>query len=120
MINKYTTKAGEEREYLHLRYACNGFGHPHMKRPRTCINLATKPIDEKVWNWVYNISRDENASRMAIRRMISQTEAQLQPKRQRLESVRNLLETTETKIRRLASRLADEDDEIAAETFQAT
>ena len=119
MIAKYTTKAGEDREYLHLRYSCNGFGHPHMKRPRSCINLATVPIDEKVWNWVYNISRDENASRMAIRQTISQTETQLQPKRQRLKSVRNLLETTEAKMRRLASRLGDEEDEIITETYQA-
>jgi site-specific DNA recombinase len=111
----------KDKVYFTRYYKCSAQLNMVTHRIKNCRQKSIRlDIAEPViWNWVYGIISDENKLRAGLREMIRRTERDLEPKRNRLASINSLIAQTETRMRRLVTRLGDEEDEIIAATVQA-
>jgi site-specific DNA recombinase len=128
------------REYLligHIRCSCGGAmgGWPgkggwivyrcirqadyrHLVACEQKAVLARK-VESIVWNWLVGLLEDESNLERGIRQMKENEQADLAPKRERLENARDLIKRVELKIKRLIASMAETEDEFTVATIKA-
>ena len=137
--NKIYSRRNAKHDYLlsgHLRCTCEsamgGFNREGRWVYYRCVNrlnygyliscrepyFNASKADALVWEWVSGLIKDKQALAHGIRRMKERERAELEPKRERLESVKQLTAKAESKIKRLAASLGETEDEYTAEAIK--
>lgn len=88
-------------------YRCASYNHKHFSCGYKHRSIRTDSADTRVWEWLYNIISDDEVLSEGIRAMVEMRDAEVQPKRERLEYIERLLASSDEKIRRLIDELAD-------------
>jgi site-specific DNA recombinase len=114
---------GVFREMKGLHYYYYRCGN-HWRKPgqRVCptVNrsIPGSAPEYRVWSWVENLIKDDDALRDGIRKMIERSDEEVEPLRERLGYVEEFIRKAEKKLRRFMDQFADVDDEDVLETIQ--
>ena len=93
-------------------YRCGSYTKPYVKCDHGSRWIPTKKIDEPVWTWlVWLLSDDENL-KAGLEELVENRKNEVNPKIEKLESIKELITDADTKINRLVTELSKYDDEI--------
>jgi hypothetical protein len=103
-------------DHLLLYYACPCVVYEHK-----CGEKAVRAdlADKLVWDWLVGILNNDEVRNEGLRLQAEERATLMEPKRKRLVVVHDLVDQAEKKIKRLASAIANVDDETAVSALQA-
>jgi site-specific DNA recombinase len=117
MAGSYTKSNGG----VYFYYRCGNHWHRPDQEP--CPNehktISADIAENTVWDWLSGLLQDDDKLDRGLRRMGERSAAGVEPKRRRLETVTQLIEKADQKIKRLVSAFGEEEDETIAGAFQA-
>lgn len=109
------TRTRKNNDYSNY-VCCHKFRDRHLN---PCREFVPRELaDQRVWEWLYN-QLSEDHIRHGLKRKREREASELNPKRERLETVGELIDKAERKIKRLASTIADTEDETALDVLKA-
>jgi site-specific DNA recombinase len=101
-------------------YVCNDVG---WRRPPRCEfsykSIATHFVDDAAWGWIVGLLQDDEGLDEGIRKLIEKRKAQIEPKRQEIDSAAKLVKKADVSIQRLAAALKDEDNPAVISAIKA-
>lgn len=110
----YSTSNGQ-KEYLY--YICGQrVGDRHL-RPCRESYLQAGLVDQMVWGWLYKILTDDQAFDEGLEAMAAQRKAEVEPQRQRLATLADLIGQEARKIDNLTASLEDISDATARKSI---
>ena len=100
-------------------YECASLSsHKHLSGcPGYRVN-SVQP-DTLVWQWLVDLLKDEAQVERGLRRIRERREAEMEPRRKRLETVGQSIVKEEAGITRLVNSLAEIEDEFTVDTIKA-
>jgi hypothetical protein len=98
-------------------YRCNSFAYGHLKTCREPMVRLDK-ADALVWDWVQSLLLDERTLDEGLHSMANKREEELEPKRNRMATLGDLIANIDCKISKLMIAFEDEQDETITETLQ--
>ncbi len=124
--NSELSKRNQRREYLlsgYIRCVCGTMFTGHVQNKKRQYNCGTKvhhyitgcgqkksitaePIEAKVWDWLSGLLTDERQLRLGLQRKAEQDIAANTHKRERLDTVREMIPEIESNIKGLVMDLA--------------
>lgn len=105
-------------------YECSSkHNMPGGVRKQYCAegSIRADQVEQPVWDWLYGLIGDTDALRAGLKRLRERNEEMLAPKRERLETVDDLMVTATRQFRRLTAQFGNfvEDDDPALLALQA-
>ena len=101
-----------------LYYACSSEGNKRHMRGCHEKQVRADVADPVVWEWVVGWLCDESKLDKGLQELAERQDTELQPKRERLALIDELIAEAERKVKRLASAFAEERDELIAATLR--
>jgi site-specific DNA recombinase len=99
-------------------YRCASYNHKGVNCQHNIRSISAKRVDSAVWEWLCSLLENEANLKRGIAAMSQQRADELQPKKRRLETVKNLLEKSVAKTRRLVDELAEFEGTAVRETVK--
>jgi site-specific DNA recombinase len=93
----------------YLRYRCLSYWKlPGSEQcPKSKHSIVCHKIDDAAWNWICNLLTDERSLEDGLNKMIEKNKDETGNKRNRLETLKNLITKHECSIERLVTELSE-------------
>lgn len=109
---------GQNMRGRYFYYRCCRKAH-HLYLPQCNERyIKTEVLDRVVWDWILSLLKDDEALRHGIRRMAEREATELQPKRERLALLEELIAKEERKIARLIEEFSNAEDAIILDALR--
>jgi hypothetical protein len=108
-------------KYTYRNYRCGA--HWHKPDKPDCPNenriLSARLVEEKAWNWLDGLLKDENDLEEALNELEARKATEAEPNLKRLEAINGLIDKLERNIKRLARDSRESEDDFVAETLKS-
>lgn len=108
-----TKRKKDGTKYAQYFYRC-----PNRDCEAKTRTIVTHRLDDEVWSSLVGVLGDEGQIKRGVYRLAEKREQELEPKRQRLGTVDDLVGQAERSIKRLAAEFAGATDEVIADALR--
>lgn len=88
-------------------YRCTSYNRKGKSCDYPVRSISANKADQAVWDWLSSLLEDEATLKRGIKTMAKRRDAEIQPKKRRLDSIYNLLDRSMGKLNRLVDDLEE-------------
>ena len=117
LISRTVYSGGRGKGKRYYYYSCVNHQRRYLYTDCKEKHVRADIADEIVWDWLAGLLMNEDALEAGIRRMGERRDIELAPKRERLDNVNRLIAEYDARIKRVAKRFAEADDDAVADAL---